>query len=173
MKILKRGLVVAATAAASVAFLAGSASAAITPDPYSTTAGTGSFSTSSLLGPGGCRLGGMTANATGTATGATGTISALTASGCTGTITAARYSGPITVSINRGAVTASVQLLINNVVGGACSYAGTLTGSIANGGNTATMSGSMRLVTTLSGFCSSSATVTSLSATFPGASVTW
>jgi hypothetical protein len=165
MKFIKRGAALVAAAAVSAVVFVAPAAATITPNPYSTTSGTGTFTTISSLGNGSCNLSGINA----TASGATGSVTAFTASGCRGTITAARKSSNITISssLATGIATASVSLLVTNILGGNCLYAGTMTGRLTRT-SSITLTGTIPLTATLSGICTPSAD-SSLTVNFPGA----
>ncbi|MDO8188293.1 autotransporter [Conexibacter sp. CPCC 205706] len=165
MKFIKRGAALVAAAAVSAVVFAAPAAATITPNPYSTRAGTGTFTTISSLGNGSCNLSGINASATG----ASGSVTAFTASGCRGTITAARKSSDITISssLTTGVATAAVSLLVTNILGGTCLYAGTMTGRLTRT-STITLTGTIPLTLTLGGICTASAD-SSLSVTLPGA----
>lgn len=165
MKLFKHGSFVAVLAVMVAAFFAGPASATITPNPYSTTSGTGRFNTISSIGNGACNLSGIRATASGT----TGSVTGFTASGCSGTITSAAFVAAIPIRTALPVVTATVSILIRNILGGACQYSGVFTGN-ANGTNTVTVNGTATLVRTLSGICTPSATA-SLTVTFPGATI--
>lgn len=175
MKVLKRGALVAAMAVASVALLAGSASAAISPDPYITSSASGTFSAiTTLFGTSTCDLQNMSANATGTANGATGSVTGFTVANCTNAITSGRYVAPVDVDIANGIATATIhEILIVNIVGGECSYRGTLTGTMTNGGNSATLTGELDLYRNLNSWICSDPADVELTVAFPGASVTW
>lgn len=176
MKMLKRGLVVAVMAVAAFALAASSASAAISPDPYRTSSASGTFKAiTTLLGTSTCDLQNVEANANGTAGGASGSVTGFTIANCTNAIVSGSYTGPVSVEIDNGDVTANISsILIVNIIGGQCLYAGTLRGTMSHGGNSATVTGELTLQRTLNlfGICSNPADV-ELSMTFPGASVTW
>jgi hypothetical protein len=167
MKLFKRGSFVAALAVMVAAFFAGPASATVT-FPYSTTSGTGSFNTISDIGNGSCALSGVryTSNST-----SSGTVTGFTASGCRGTIVSATYLGPIAISIALPSrvITATVGILIVNIIGGHCLYSGTFTGT-ASGTSSATVGGTATLVTTLRGICTPTARA-SLTVNLPGARI--
>lgn len=168
MKFLKRGALVASMAVASVAILAGPASATISPFPYVTTSGTGRSSNISFLGNGGCNLTGIAVTSTSPTTAA---VTGYTASGCIGTVTAGRFvsNGSITTDLATRTVTLTFQHLIINILGGNCIYSGTFTGT-PNGTNTITVRGRAALVRTVSGVCTSSADA-QVTATLPGATI--
>ncbi|HST42052.1 MAG TPA: autotransporter [Conexibacter sp.] len=165
MKLFKRGSLVAAMAVIVAAFFAGPASATITPNPYSTTAGTGRFNTISGIGNGACNLSGIRASASGT----TGSVTGFVASGCSGTISSGAYVSAITIRTALPTVTAAISILIRNILGGQCQYSGTFTGT-ANGTNTVTVTGTATLVRTLNppAICTGTANA-SLTVTLPGA----
>lgn len=170
MHSLKRGLTLAAVVAALAAPAA--ANAAITPNPYGTTAGTGRIGLSAPLANGACTLGNVAATATSTVTGATGTITGYTASACSGLIASASPSSPMSFTVSNGAVTLAFSILKRNILSGTCLYAGTLTGTMVSGSNTLSVSGTTMLVRALSGLCESTYR-TSASITLPGAAITW
>lgn len=164
MKFMKRGLAVGAIVASSFAIIAGSASAALSPNPYSSTSDSGSFTSNTALGTSRCNISAINVSLSGTATGASGSVSGLTVSGCSGAITGASASlvtsgNPIGVTLSSGTVTlTNVNLLIRNILGGSCLYRGTLTGTYTAPTRSITARNSaFPLLTTLSGFCSSTA----------------
>lgn len=131
---------VVAAAAVCTTLFGGSASAAISPDPYVSTADTGSFTSRSAFGTSSCSISAAIVRLVGTTGGASGTIEGLSLSNCRGlalTATAGLVtaSAPVHVTIDRGVVTLrDLRLLISNIMGHACLYQGDLTGTIVNGG---------------------------------------
>lgn len=173
MKRMKRYVAVAAVATAALAATSGAASAAISPDPYLfSTSDSGSKVSRTALGTSNCSIGGLRGTLTGNANGASGSITAGTLGGCAGLITGGRILFPVTIDINRGVVTVGMANLITTVLGGSCLYAGTLTGTMANGGSVITVgSPAFRLVTRLSGLCD--ATLDLLIRIGIGARISW
>lgn len=164
MQFIKRGLAVGAVVASSIAIFAGSASATLSPNPYSSTSDSGSFTSNTALGTSRCSVSGINLRLSGTGTGATGSVTALTVSGCSGAITGASASlvtsaNPIGVTLSSGTVTlTNVNLLIRNILGGSCLYRGTLTGTYTTPTRSITArNAAFPLFQTLSGFCSSTA----------------
>jgi hypothetical protein len=171
MKIFKRGPVAAVLAAASFAVLAPSAPASVTPDPYSTTAGTGSFTGDSSVGSSTCTLSNLVAEARGRRRGAEVRIRGFDAA-CAGVITAASYDRQIRFRIRDGVVTGRISIVIANVLRGECRYAGDVTGTIARGAGTVAATGTVTLRRTLAAPCAPDSRAT-LSVSFPGASFGW
>lgn len=169
MKILKRGLVLAAMTFASVAALSGSASATLVPNPYSSTTDTGSFTSNTILGPSACSIRGININLRQVTTSPLligGSVTGLTVFGCSGAITAASAAlvttlNPIGIQISGGVITlTNVSLLITNSIGGNCLYRGTLTGAYRQGTATRTITARNTAfggLTRLSGTCSTTA----------------
>lgn len=159
-------IVVGLTAAAPAVATAG-----ISPDPYSTTRGTGSFVVSTALGNGSCSLTSVAADLTGTTTGASGTITGFSAGGCAGYITSAAYDSAIAVDVDGDDDAATIELPIEmtNILGGRCIYDGRLTGSLT-APDTVTVSGTVGLVRQVSGICDAAHSL-SLTVAFPGAEI--
>jgi hypothetical protein len=171
MKILKRGAVAAVLAVASFAVLAPLASASVTPDPYSTTVGSGSFTGDSSVGSSTCTLSNLVAEARGRRRGAKVKISGFDAS-CVGVITAARYDKKIRFRLRDGVVTGRISIVIANVLRGECRYAGDVTGTIARGSGTVSATGTVTLRRTLVAPCAPDSRAT-LSVNLPGAGFSW
>lgn len=171
MKIFKRGAVIAVSVAASFAVLVPSAAASVTPDPYSTTVGAGSFTGESSVGSSTCTLSNLVAEARGQRRGAIVRISGFDAS-CVGVITAARYDKEIRFRIRDGVVTGKISIVITNVLGGECRYAGDVTGAIERGTGTVSATGTVTLLRTLVAPCAPDSKAT-LGVSFPGASFSW
>ena len=165
MKTCKIGTLIAAVVLAAVALLAGSAGATISPDPYSTTSGSGAFNTIGAIGNGSCNLSGIVVRAAGTA----GTISGFTATGCRGTLQSARFVNDIAISSPAGSVSVDAVVEIGNIFGGTCEYEAALSG-VPNRTSSVTLSGTAVLVRTVSGICRPSANA-SVTLTLPGATV--
>lgn len=167
MKLFVRGLMVAVMALASIAFAATTASADIDPDPYLTTAGTGSFTAESPLGESVCVLTGISVHGEGLTDG--GTFTVLSAEfDCSGVvITGTVLSG--TVAVRSGAVAATLNVLVTTIVG-LCLYTASLTGS-QTGPGSITASGGAGTPVTLFGFCSTNPTVR-LAVVLPGLTIT-
>lgn len=172
MSALKRGLTVAAAILAAVTALPAAASAAITPDPYATTVAAGRATLVAALGTSGCTISNATVNATGTATGATISVPAYLAAPCYGMTLSWVYSSPLSFTVDGGNVTLRFIWLKVNVLGGHCQYWGTLTGTMTNGSDTLTVSGTETLARTLRGICPASMSTT-FTLTLPGAAITW
>lgn len=171
MKLLTRSRLAAATAAACLVLPAASASAAITPDPYETTAGSGVFTGDSIVGPSDCTLANLVASARGTWRGAKVEVRGFDAA-CTGAITAARYDRTIRFRVRRGFVTGRISIVIENRYGGRCRYAGPVAGTIPRGAGTLTAAGTVTLRRTFATPCAPDSSAT-LSVTLPGASFSW
>lgn len=171
MKILKHGAAAAAMAAASLAATATFASASVTPDPYGTAVGSGSFTGDSSVGSSTCTLSNLVADAHGTRRGANVKIRGFDAS-CAGVITAARYDRKIRFRIRHGAVTGTISIVITNVLGGQCRYRGQVTGTVARGAGTVTATGTVTLHRTLIAPCAPDSRAT-LIVSFPGAGFSW
>lgn len=169
MKIVKLGAVV--VAAASLALPTAIASASVTPDPYSTSVGSGSFTGDSSVGSSTCTLSDLVADAHGTRRGAHVEIGGFAAS-CRGVITAASYDRTIRFRIRDGAVTGRISIVIANVLGGQCRYRGQVTGSIARGAGTVSAAGTVTLRRTLVAPCAPDSRAT-LDVTLPGAGFDW
>lgn len=167
MQLFKRGLLAATVAVVATIVLGGTASATISPNPYTTSIGSGIFNTIDSLGNGLCNLSNVTASATGT----TGAITGFVASGCSGTILSARYNKIITISSNLATRTLSVvfAVLLVNFLRGSCLYQGTMSGT-PNGTDTVTLAGALPLFRALSGVCSPSKQV-NMTLRFPGATI--
>lgn len=171
MKKLERRAAAAVLAAALLAASATSASASVTPDPYATTAGSGSFTGDSAVGSSTCSLANLVADARGTRRGAKVRIHAFDAS-CAGVITAARHDRTIRFRIRRGAVTGTISIVIANLLGGQCRYRGPVTGTIARGAGTISAAGTVTLRRTLISPCAPDSRAT-LNVTLPGAGFGW
>lgn len=171
MQILTRGRVAAVIAAAALVAPAASASASMTPDPYWTTAGSGSFTGDSAVGSSTCTLANLVAGARGTPHGAKVTIHGFDAS-CAGVITAASYDRTIRFRIRRGLVTGRISIVIANLLGGRCRYAGPVAGTIARGAGAISAAGTVTLRRTLATPCAPDSRAT-LNVTFPGAGFGW
>jgi hypothetical protein len=168
MNTLRHSGLAAATAIASLALSATVASASVTPDPYRTTAGSGSFTGDSSVGSSTCTLSNLVAEARGTRHGAKVRIRGFDAA-CAGVITAASYDRKIRFRIRHGAVTGTISIVITNVLGGQCRYRGPVTGTIASGAGTISAAGTVTLTRTLISPCAPDSRA-SLSVNFPGAS---
>lgn len=171
MKTIEQGTLAAVIVAASLALSAADASAAVTPDPYATAAGSGSFTGDSAVGSSTCTLANLIADARGTPRGALVRIRGFDAT-CVGVITAARYDRTIRLRIRRGAVTGTISIVITNVLGGQCRYRGPVTGTIASGTGTVTAAGTVSLRRTLATPCAPDSQAT-LIVSFPGAGFSW
>lgn len=171
MKILTRGAVAVVLAAASLAVPAAVSSASITPDPYSTSAGSGSFTGDSAVGSSTCTLSNLVAEAHGTRHGAKVKVLGFDAA-CRGVITAASHDRKIRFRIRDGAVTGKISIVITNVLGGQCRYSGPVTGTIADGAGTVSAAGTVTLQRTLVTPCAPDSRAT-LEVTLPGASIGW
>lgn len=167
----------AATIVTAMTGLGGVASAAVTPDPYHSITDQFLLTSSSTLGGSNCLTSLGRVNLTGTTTGATGSVTSIEPSLCSGILSRASWTlvgltGTIDIEVWWGTVTFSnVQFLVENILGGRCLYAGTLTGSMFRGSGTMSVSGTPALSTTLSGICTSSVNV-QLSVT-TSATITW
>mgnify|MGYP001061181081 CR=1 FL=1 len=165
MKLFKRGALLAAMAVASVALMAGAASAGISPDPYTGSGDSGSFVTRTALGTSTCNLSNITGQLDGKRGGADGVITGLTISGCGGVILSAtsltRAADPISVDLDAGVVRVdNVRVLVTTIFG-TCLYSGSLTGTWSSPTSTIRVSNpSFPLDTQLFGLCSGSADVT-------------
>lgn len=171
MKTSGNPVLAAAIAAACLAATVTPASASVTPDPYGTIAGHGSFTGDSAVGPSTCRLSNLVAHAHGTRRGAKVKVHAFDAS-CAGAITAASHDRTIRFRIRRGAVTGHISIAITNKFGGQCRYAGAVAGTIARGADTISAAGTVTLRSTLAAPCAPDSRAT-LEVTFPGASFGW
>lgn len=171
MKILQHAAVAAVMAAASFAVPAAVASAAVTPDPYGTSVGSGSFTGDSSVGSSTCTLANLVADAHGTRRGAKLRIRGFDAA-CAGVITAARYDRKIRLRIRHGAVTGTISIVITNVLGGQCRYGGQVAGTVARGAGTVSATGTVTLLRTLTAPCAPDSRA-SLIVDFPGASFSW
>lgn len=171
MTILTRGALAAAATAASLALSAAVAPASIAPNPYRTSAGSGSFTGDSAVGSSTCALSNVDAVAHGTRRGADVTIRGFDAT-CAGVITAARHDRRIRFRIRHGAVTGTISIVIANVLGGQCRYRGPVTGTIADGTGTLSATGTVTLSRTLTPPCAPDSRA-SLVVSLPGASVRW
>ncbi|QKW39164.1 hypothetical protein HUT06_38320 [Actinomadura sp. NAK00032] len=172
MKILKQGAIPAAAALAAFAMPAHAASASVSrPHHYSTSEGSGSFTGDSGVGPSTCTLAKLTATAHRTRHGANVQVRGFDAS-CVGVISTARYDEPIHFRIKKGAVTGMISIVIGNVLGGECRYRGPVAGSIPNGADTLSATGTVTLGETLKAPCAPDSE-TALEVTFPGAGFHW
>ncbi|MDW5597357.1 autotransporter [Conexibacter stalactiti] len=171
MTTLRHGALAAVTAIAALTLTATVASASVTPDPYRTSAGSGSFTGDSAVGSSTCTLSNLVADARGTRRGATVKIRGFDAA-CAGVITAARYDRKIRFRIRHGAVTGTISIVITNVLGGQCRYSGPVSGTIARGAGTVSATGTVTLGRTLVSPCAPDSRA-SLSVSFPGASFGW
>src|SRR5829696_888343 len=152
MNIPRNGAAAALVAMASVALSAGVAPAKLTPNPYRTSVGTGSFTGDSVVGPSTCAMSKLVAKASGTGRGANVKVRGFEAA-CTGVITTARYEKAIPFRIRRGAVSGKISILITNSFGGECRYAGPVTGSIRKGAGTLKAAGTVTLRETVAAPC--------------------
>ncbi|MFI6515427.1 hypothetical protein ACIBF1_07680 [Spirillospora sp. NPDC050679] len=172
MKILKQGAVPAVAVLAALAAPAPAASASASPPRhYSTSEGSGSFTGDSSVGPSTCALSNLTAKARRTGHGAKVRVQGFDAS-CVGVITSAGHDEPTRFRISRGAVTGTISIVITNVLGGECRYRGPVAGSIANGADTLSATGTVTLRKTLKAPCAPDSRAT-LKVTFPGAGFSW
>ena len=171
MRFLKHGAVSSLTAAALIALPAALAPASVTPDPYKTRKGSGSFTGDSVAGPSECALSRLAATATGTRRGADIEVQGFDAS-CTGVINGAEPDEDIPFRIRRGKVTGEISVVITNVLGGECRYAGRMTGSIEKGDNKLAAAGTVNLVEQLASPCAPSSNAT-VDLKFPKASFSW
>jgi hypothetical protein len=171
MTILHHGALAAAITAASFALPTALASASLTPDPYATAAGSGSFTGSSSVGSSTCTLSNLVADARGTRHGANVRIRAFDAA-CAGVITAARHDRTIRLRIRDGAVTGTISIVITNVLGGQCRYRGQVDGTVEQGTGTVSAAGTVTLRRTLTDPCAPDSRAT-LIVNFPGASFGW
>ncbi|MDO8213007.1 hypothetical protein [Conexibacter sp. CPCC 206217] len=173
MKMLLRGLFATAMLVASIALMGGSASASITPDPYSFGASDGgAFTSRTILGTSTCRVSGLTGTLRGTTTGAEGSVTAATISGCSGAIVNGRILPPIVIRIINGTVLIAVNVLIRNILGGECLYSGLLTGTIIRGASSITATNpALPLLIELVRTCTRTADVTLTINT--GARISW
>ncbi|WP_041730868.1 hypothetical protein [Conexibacter woesei] len=115
-------------------------------------------------------MSGISATGTGTGTGAQLRVSGYTIGTCSGIVAA--VAQPETITVSSGNVTVNTALLVTNSLGGRCLYTGRLTGTMVIGGNSATVTGTMNLVATLSGICTGTFSMRR-TFTFPFASISW
>lgn len=183
MKIFKRGLAVVAVVAAS-AGMAATASANITPSPYSFSGSDRiAFVTNTALGTGRCDVTGVAGTITNNAgrTGFSGSITAGTVTNCSGPIRSGAILFPVTITgtLNGNGtsnVSAVVGILIVNTVGGHCLYRGTLTNAAVRGNAFTLSNPAIALVSRLSsstpifGICSNPADA-NLTVSLGGASI--
>lgn len=168
MNLVKRGAVAIALAASSTALFTGSASATMTY-PYSTSSGTGSISVGiGGVGSGICLLSNVAVR---TLSSTSGVITGFTVSGCTVPISGGDFYSNIgiTTDLASRTVQSTISVLISNILGGRCAYAGTLAGR-ASGTSLIAVDGTVPLTRTLSGVCASSGSV-ALNVTLPGATI--
>ncbi|MGI5171214.1 hypothetical protein ACQEU3_43375 [Spirillospora sp. CA-253888] len=172
MKILKQGAAPLVAVLAAFAAPMPVASASVSSHGhYSTSEGSGSFTGDSDVGPSTCALTNLAAKAHRTRHGAKVRVRGFDAS-CVGVITSARHDGPTRFQIRRGAVTGTISIVITNVLGGECRYRGPVAGSIANGADTLSATGTVTLRRTLKAPCAPDSKAT-LKVTFPGAGFSW
>ncbi|WP_236262277.1 hypothetical protein [Conexibacter woesei] len=169
------------------AFVSGSAVAAVSPNPYSSTTDTGRLVFRTPFGVSSCTLSGVNIVLAGTSLGAAGSVSALTLSGCgsefnLGNASLVTSTVPVDVAIVGDAAgsasgTATVSnlrfLLTSALTRGECLYAGTLRGRVTNGASTVTATGELNLIRTLgANFCWSNRLATDVSLS-TGAVISW
>lgn len=171
MKTLQRRVVAAAIAAACLAAAATPAAASITPDPYSTSAGGGSFTGDSAVGSSTCTLANLVADARGTRHGAKVRIRAFDAA-CAGVITAASHDRTIRFRVRHGVVAGRISIVITNLLGGVCRYAGAVSGTAASGSGTLAAAGIVTLRRTVTAPCAPDSRAT-LNVSFPGLAFGW
>lgn len=179
----RRAALALGAALACAGALAGPASAAITPDPYSASTDTGSLMLRSLLGTTNCVMSGVSVGLSGTGTGATGAISAARFGRCSGPVTAVNVGlagstigvaivGDGPASAMGTATFTNVLLVTSNVLGGTCLYRGTLTGRVANGASAVTVGGTLSLFRQIGSTTCPSSEGASLTLS-TGATMTW
>lgn len=187
MSFITRAALVAGAVTACLAATVGVSSAAISPNPYSSTTDAGRLTLMTAFGTSNCAVSGVDVALAGTSLGASGSVSALTYSGCGPEFTAVDGSlvtgaAPIDVSIGgsapgsaSGTVTlTNVRFLVTHIAGTACLFAGTLTGSVANGSSSFTVSGLMREFRNLGlGGCTIDGLLSARLTIATGATVTW
>jgi hypothetical protein len=174
MRLFRNGAVATVAAIASLTVTASVAPAEVKPDPYRTTAGSGSFTGDSVIGPSTCTLSKLVARAHGTRKGADVKVRGFEPATCEGVLTTARYDSAIPFRIRQGKVTGEISIVITHATGpgGECRYAGPVTGTIRNGGNTLSAAGTVTLQETLAGICAPDSDTT-LRLKFPGARFGW
>ena len=171
MRTLKHGSLATLIAAAPIALPAALAPASVTPDPYKTKKGSGSFTGDSVVGPSKCVLSKVAATANGTRRGADIEVTGFDAA-CTGVINGAEPDEEIPFRIRRGKVTGDISIVITNTLGGECRYAGKMTGSIDRGDNKLAAAGTVNLVEQLASPCAPSSNAT-VDLKFPKARFSW
>ncbi len=171
MRTIAQSVVAAGAAAVCLAAAPAHAAATLAPDPYATTAGSGSFTGDSAVGSSTCVLANLVADAHGTRRGAHVRVRDFDAS-CTGVITAASRDRTIRFRVRRGVVTGTISIVIANVLGGQCRYRGEVTGTIASGSVRLTAAGTVTLRRTVSAPCAPDSRAT-LVVELPGAAVSW
>ncbi|WP_236262276.1 hypothetical protein [Conexibacter woesei] len=176
-------LALGTTGALCAGALAGSASAAISPDPYSASTDTGSLTLRSLFGTTNCAMSGVSVRLSGTGAGASGAISAARFGRCSGPVTAVNLGlagstigvtivGDAPASAMGTATFTNVLFVTYNVLGGTCLYQGALTGRVANGASAVTVAGTLSLYRQIgSNACASAESVTLTLST--GATISW
>lgn len=171
--------VAAATVMVAMTGLGGIAAASVSPNPYSSITDDVTLTSRSALGNSSCAVGFFgTVRLTGTTGGASGTLHGIESSLCTGALKRVQWylvsiGTPIGIDVSYGTVTLSnVQFLVENILGGTCLYAGTLTGTMFRGSGTLTVSNpAVALASRLAGLCSTGADVQLTVVT--GARITW
>lgn len=172
MKLVKRSLLAVAMMT-TLGVGASSASAALSPDPYSSSSDTGTVVINTPLGTARGTLTGVTGVLRGVAGGASGVISSITASAFSGYITSMTFLNSVSDPINETLVsgvttTANVKVLVRNALGGQCLYtAASLRSTWTSPTSTKAAGGTLVLVRTLSGFCDATLS-TSLSISIRG-----
>ncbi|HST38275.1 MAG TPA: hypothetical protein VLK58_02135 [Conexibacter sp.] len=149
------------------------ADATVRPDPYSIVSpDAGSITTSGAMGRSSCSLASPGGALTSLLGGATGPITRGFTNGCSGTVVRGYFLWPVNVTIQRGNVTVRADHLITNFVGGECLYSATLTGTVANGSSSFTVSNvAVPLTRRLSGVCDTSLEIRFTFST--AATITW
>ena len=134
-------------------------------------AGGGSFTGDSAVGSSTCTLANLVADARGTRNGAKVRIDAFDAA-CAGVITAARHDRTIRFRVRRGVVSGHISIVITNLLGGVCRYAGPVSGTVARGSGTIAATGTVTLRRTVTAPCAPDSRAT-LNVGFPGLAIGW